>query len=687
MYPQLPATILLQLNWFHLRPQSIAALAEFTLCLVISLYLLSIRDKTKDGFLVTGMFILHSVYNAASFFRNSAFDTTAYAPIVWVHSVILILLALYHLVFCYSYRKNPFPREMRLVLLVSAIALFIGLSFHRIGFPWTFPIQFVISIWIVVVFVRKTIWSIRSRQGAGTAANIALPMSRERVLQELIGPTSRDTKAYRAFSLWCLLLVVTWLNANLGVFQIIPGWWEQLHHAFYLVLLTWIVINYMSYAQETTTFLAKLVGLYMCLTLVLLGMLGFLLYGVDSQVGVSDDKESALRILAYLIPLSTVIIVLVFPVFFKSNLLRPLSYVLRGVQRVNAGELRVEVPVEVQDEIGALAQQFNRMTASLRRYSEQMESLVAKRTVELERKSFELEQQKAQLQHTLDNLKATQAQLVQSEKMASLGELTAGIAHEIQNPLNFVNNFTELSTELVQEFRQEINQKLKTGNSEGMMALLSDLEQNLGKIYQHGLRADAIVKGMLQHSRKSSGHKEPTDINALADEYMRLSFHGLRAKDKNFNANIVTDFGKEVGLVEVVPQDLGRVLLNLFNNAFYAVQQQKQHKMEEAYQPQVSVSTRRQGDIVEIRVRDNGPGIPKAAANRIFQPFFTTKPTGQGTGLGLSLSHDIITKGHGGKLTFETVEGQYTEFTIKVPVLKVDESVLLTASHIEDDTH
>jgi len=347
------------------------------------------------------------------------------------------------------------------------------------------------------------------------------------------------------------------------------------------------------------------------------------------------------------------------------------------VQRVNAGELRVEVPVEVQDEIGALAQQFNHMTASLRRYAEQMESLVAKRTVELERKSLELEQQKAQLQHTLDNLKATQAQLVQSEKMASLGELTAGIAHEIQNPLNFVNNFTELSTELVADLRQEIVQQLEPGRRDGTATILSDLEQNLGKIYQHGLRADAIVKGMLQHSRKSTGHKEPTDINALADEYLRLAYHGLRAKDKSFNASLVTDFDKKLGLVEVVPQDLGRVLLNLFNNAFYAVQQ-KQQKKEQAYQPEVSVSTRRLADAVEIRVRDNGPGIPKEAANRIFQPFFTTKPAGQGTGLGLSLSFDIVTKGHGGKLSFDTAEGQYTEFTIQLPVMKVDAQVLAT---------
>ncbi len=659
------------MEWFQLRPQSIAALAEFTLCLVFALYLLSISNKTRDGYLITGMFMLHAVYNAVSFFRNSSFDTFAYAYAVWVHSIILVILALYHLYFCYSYRENPYPREMRLVLLVSAVVLCGGLFFHRIGYPWTFPIQLVISIWIVVVFMRKTIWSVGPLPEAENLNSLVSSMRFKRILLTLKNPVHRDTKAYRVFAMWCLLLVLAWLNANLGMFKIIPGWWEQLHHAIYLVLLTWVMINYMSYAEEKTTFLAKLVGLFMCLTLVLLGMLGFLLYGLDNNMVAEDpNKEKALRILAYLIPLSTLIIVLVFPAFFKSNLLRPLSYVLNGVKRVNAGELKVEVPVEVQDEIGLLAEQFNHMTASLRRYAEQMESLVSKRTEELERKSFELEMQKQELQHTLTNLQSAQAQLVQSEKMASLGELTAGIAHEIQNPLNFVNNFSDLSAELLEELSKELQQK--PNMQPEVATILSDLKQNLTKINQHGRRADSIVKGMLQHSRKSTGHKEATDINALADEYLRLSYHGLRAKDKSFYATFHTDFDPKVGQVEVVPQDFGRVLLNLFNNAFYAVQQKK-YRQPEDFQPTVSVSTRRVGNKVEVKIKDNGPGIPKESAGRIFQPFFTTKPSGQGTGLGLSLSFDIITKGHGGKLTFTTEEGQYTEFVISVPIKQQQE--------------
>ena len=249
--------------------------------------------------------------------------------------------------------------------------------------------------------------------------------------------------------------------------------------------------------------------------------------------------------------------------------------------------------------------------------------------------------------------------------MASLGELTAGIAHEIQNPLNFVNNFSEVSNELIEELKIK-NEKLKIEDEE-VNELLNDIAQNLEKINHHGKRADAIVKGMLQHSRTSSGQKELTDINALADEYLRLSYHGLRAKDKSFNAvltevGIKTDFDNKVGKINVVPQDIGRVLLNLFNNAFYATNERKKIA-DENYKPEVSVQTKKINDKVEIVVKDNGNGISQNIIDKIFQPFFTTKPTGQGTGLGLSLAYDIITKEHNGTIKVESKE-ERTEFTI-----------------------
>jgi signal transduction histidine kinase len=273
-----------------------------------------------------------------------------------------------------------------------------------------------------------------------------------------------------------------------------------------------------------------------------------------------------------------------------------------------------------------------------------------------------LEAAKQQVENTLTDLKQAQTQLVQAEKMASLGELTAGIAHEIQNPLNFVNNFSEVSKELLDEMKTE----LETGNTEDAKEIADDVIQNLEKINHHGKRADAIVKSMLQHSRSSSGKKEPTDINGLADEYLRLAYHGLRAKDKTFNAKFETDLDDSIGKINIISQDIGRVLVNLINNAFYAVSERKKQETN-GYEPTVEVLTKKIDDKIEIKVKDNGNGIPKKVLDKIFQPFFTTKPTGQGTGLGLSLAYDIITKGHGGELKVETKEGEGSEFIIQLP--------------------
>ena len=274
-----------------------------------------------------------------------------------------------------------------------------------------------------------------------------------------------------------------------------------------------------------------------------------------------------------------------------------------------------------------------------------------------------LQSQKEEIETTLEELKNTQKQLIQSEKMASLGELTAGIAHEIQNPLNFVNNFSEVNAELIEEMVDEV----KKGNTEEAISIANDIKENEEKINHHGKRADAIVKGMLQHSRSSSGQKEPTDINALCDEYLSLSYHGLRAKDKNFNATLKTDFDESIEKINIIPQDIGRVILNLFTNAFYAVNQKKQQGVD-GYEPTVSISTKKIGNKIQIQISDNGDGIPQKFLDKIFQPFFTTKPTGQGTGLGLSLSYDIVTKGHGGELKVETRENEGTKFIIMLPL-------------------
>ncbi len=295
----------------------------------------------------------------------------------------------------------------------------------------------------------------------------------------------------------------------------------------------------------------------------------------------------------------------------------------------------------------------------------------------------EIDIQRTKAEKALQDLKATQAQLIQSEKLASLGELTAGIAHEIQNPLNFVNNFSELSIDLAQELKEEIEKvSIPEKDKEYIDEIIGDLTQNQQKINQHGKRASSIVKGMLQHSRTSSGEKELTDINALADEYLRLSYHGLRAKDKTFNSDFNTDFDESISKIAIVPQEIGRVFLNLFNNAFYAVNKRNLdtvetlHATSEAtlslqtqYRPMIFVTTKKTGNTIEIKIKDNGTGMSEVTKAKIFQPFFTTKPTGEGTGLGLSLSYDIITKGHSGTLEVESIEGEGTTFIIKLPYI------------------
>ncbi len=305
---------------------------------------------------------------------------------------------------------------------------------------------------------------------------------------------------------------------------------------------------------------------------------------------------------------------------------------------------------------------LDRLLTTIRQGETARLKLVEEQNVLLEAKVTE---RTIELSTSLESLKSAQRQLIQAEKMASLGELTAGIAHEIQNPLNFINNFSEVNTELI----EEMNAELKTGNIEEGILIASDIEVNMKKINSHGKRADAIVKGMLAHSRTSTGAKELTDINTLADEYLRLTYHGLRAKDKTFNAELETHFDKDIPKISIIPQDIGRVLLNLLNNAFYAVHQQQKAAGGD-YRPLVSVTTAFAGDHVKVTVADNGVGIPPAKMEKIMQPFFTTKPTGEGTGLGLSLSYDIITNSHNGNIGAESMPGEGSKFWFTLPVLK-----------------
>ena len=341
-----------------------------------------------------------------------------------------------------------------------------------------------------------------------------------------------------------------------------------------------------------------------------------------------------------------------------------LSFTLRWIIGHNVFTLaHLSVPLAISLYLGY---DFAKTSRSLQQKLKEVGRLSAEKQQILADQNEVLEKQVTErtsaLKRSMDDLKSTQAQLIQSEKMASLGELTAGIAHEIQNPLNFVNNFAEVNKELISEMDDAIGK----GNLEEIKVIARNISDNQEKINHHGKRADAIVKSMLQHSRSSTGQKELTDINALCDEYLRLTYHGYRAKDKTFVAKVETNFDQSVGKINVMRQDIGRVILNLINNAFYAVIEKKKSKGEN-YQPEVIVSTRTLTDKVEIIVKDNGNGIPEKVKEKIFQPFFTTKPTGQGTGLGLSLAYDIVTKVHGGELTVNTKAGDGAEFIVSLP--------------------
>ncbi len=374
------------------------------------------------------------------------------------------------------------------------------------------------------------------------------------------------------------------------------------------------------------------------------------------QIGFSTEAINAgkkrIKITSLLVSGLVFFIGILIGFWLSKTISGPVLALRNAAIRVGEGDFSTRVHNSSGDEIGELGKSFNQMVDYL--------SVTTKR---LKAANSSLATTNEKLENTVQELKSTQAQLIQKEKMASLGELTAGIAHEIQNPLNFVTNFAEINLELLDEMVEE----LTSGDKDEAVELAVMIKSNEEKILSHGKRADSIVKGMLQHSRTSSGVKEPTDINALADEFLRLSYHGLRAKDKSFNAKFSTDFDQTIGKIQVAPDDIGRVLLNLYNNAFYAITEKKK-QLNGSFEPLITVKTKGHDKMVQISVIDNGFGVDKQVLDKIFQPFFTTKPTGEGTGLGLSLSYDIVTKGHGGDLKVESTEGQGAEFIVQLPV-------------------
>jgi two-component system, NtrC family, sensor kinase len=444
------------------------------------------------------------------------------------------------------------------------------------------------------------------------------------------------------FELIIAIIIVRYLRKSLQTPVKFPKWDKVLNYIMYAAIVLLVANTGLSSIRPVTLWLSHLLLLY-------------LIYILYSQEEFGKERPVLLAIAPFII----------LSLFSDIAKLTNISQYSSWKSLINTAQgfsivWMIAMFIITNKQRKDLEKEKNKTKAEEEQKS-RMVSLKEQLEVQVEERTAELTKQKEELLQTLEELRSTQTQLIQSEKMASLGELTAGIAHEIQNPLNFVNNFSELNKELLGELKEEIDR----GNMAEVKIIAGNVIANEEKINTHGRRADAIVKGMLQHSRLSTGQKELTDINALADEYLRLAFHGLRAKEKSFNATMKTDFDQNIPKINIVPQDIGRVILNLITNAFYVVNEKKAIAGQE-YDPIVTVITRRRRDKILIMVKDNGDGVPEKVIDKIFQPFFTTKPAGQGTGLGLSLSYDIV-KAHGGELKVETQEGVGSEFVIELP--------------------
>jgi two-component system NtrC family sensor kinase len=644
-------------DWYELNVPLIAAVAELTLASAVLGYLLSLPNKNLEAKLFAGYYLTSCLFFATNALHHLVVSLPFKGLMYGLSNIILGTTLLFFVGFAYLFGGNPYKRESYGLIVLLTLVLLGGFYLSDLGAIYiTWP-HLAGTLWVTGVYGRKA-----------------------RRVERESGMTTRTTKMLRSFQKWAFINFLIWASVeflppadflHLGPFTlsffVVPP--------LIFIQLTYAAIVFLNYTPQRTSFQAKVVGLVLCPLLIILAHTPFLLRQLIVNLPNFDQvNHQMVAAFLFLIPFTTLVVIVGLPRFLRSNLLSPLNRILDGVRQVDAGNLMVQVPVTVRDEIGDLAQNFNQMTQSLRQskeeltqYAETLETKVAERTRELKQ--------------SLDNLKAAQNQLVQKEKMASLGELTAGIAHEIQNPLNFVNNFAEVSAELAEELAEIVS----AAEIPAATALSNDLRENMGYIVENGQRASSIVRSMLEHSRSSTGEHRPTDLNELADEYLRLTYHGLRpfsdqAHDADFQVQLCTQFEEGLKPVMVSPQDIGRVLLNLYNNAFYAVQQKQRqmqktvvagagYESEAPYRPTVWVSTRQVNGSVELSVRDNGVGIPEAIRDKIFQPFFTTKPTGEGTGLGLSLSYDIITKGHGGEMVLESREGERTELVISLPYI------------------
>lgn len=655
-----------------IHTHAIMAFLLFIFVASVFFYLMTLKNNSIDIRYFKVFYLSQMVWQMSDAIRYSLHPSLIGSLFYQINVVFftvpaLIVLLTTYIQFLYLFLGSPFEKERKIVLYVVIVGalVYFGINVWNEFFNGSdlliftfsgFLFGLITNFWVLILGLRK--WHYYKKRNNAKASNGNLFMAIVNVL----------------FVTGCLLALIF-------DFYTPAGYWSYFIFIWFGNFLE--VIVYINYAAVQTTVKTKLIGFTLVVQIMVLMAISLIFYPLlpPTEVDLTLTYQTGMYKILGIIIISVIILYVVFPKIIYLTITNPLEQLLKGVQNVNNGDLSTTVDISQNDEVGILTKNFNIMTSSLLLsqeklvdYANTLEHKVTERTI--------------QLQESLDNLKSTQSLLIQSEKLASLGELTAGIAHEIQNPLNFINNFSEVSLEMIEEIKEEREKPQDQIEHSLIDELFDDISENLKKIKNHGFRAESIVKGMLQHSRMSTGQREKTDINNLVDEYFRLAYHGLRAKDKGFNSILKPSYDKKIQKIEIVPQDIGRVVLNLFTNAFYAVNERKkqeahdllkvtngQEESKDKYEPCVEVTTKwrtkrtesgENQEWIEIKVKDNGLGIPQNILEKIFQPFFTTKPAGQGTGLGLSLSYDIV-KAHRGQLTVKTEVNHGTEFTIMLP--------------------
>jgi signal transduction histidine kinase/DNA-binding response OmpR family regulator len=633
------------MEWFQPQSHSIPTLAELMLSLVISLYLLSIPDKSRDGWRITVQYFLFTAVYTITFINTSSRQASWNGEVERVQFILLALLIIYNLWFAYTYRHNPFEKEMRLVLGILIGLYGISIYFDKAGIVWTFPLFLLAPLWIISVFVRKAVWAAASapiETGIDSTQSDSVSHNKwHAVIRELQHPLNRESKAYRDFALCYVIYFLISVDASLGNLGLLSDWWYAHVQVLIFLYITLLLLTYINHAEESTTFLAKLVGVFLCLSLILLGLQGFLLNKVGTP---AEVNQTAINILVLFIPIVTVVIVVGVPVFFRSNLLRPLHRVLTGVQQVNAGDLTVAVQVEVRDEVGTLAESFNRMTTSLRAYSHEMESLVNQRTVELK-------QQKEELQNTLEHLKASQAKLKENDELKT--RFFDNITHEFRTPLTLILSPVE----------RLLGQSSDSPN----------LRQDLEVIHRNARQLLELINQLLDLAKLEGGYllvnTQPGDLGRFVGELVQG--YTPVAKQAGISLTYVHNLQ---GLHAFDAKKVGQIAYNLLVNAVKFTPEGGQVSISLSGYPYMEMESG-----VVLTVKDTGIGIPPESLPYIFNRFYqiglSANQSQPGSGIGLSLVKEL-TELMGGQVMVESSMGTGTTFTIQMPLLPVEAEVL-----------